>query len=117
VINFKELNPNEKAARVIRLFGYLQIIAMCTVLISRGIQIFQRASAFSLVNILTLIVSMLVASGFIYFMFILSKALNEKKEWSRKAGIALGILMLFGFPIGTIAALFILYWLIKGWTS
>lgn len=113
--NFKELQPNEKAARIIKFFAYLQIIAICSVGISRGIQILQKAAVFSLVNIITFIVAISVASGFIYFMFILSKALNEKSDWSRKAGIVLGVLMLFGFPIGTIAGLFILYWLIKGW--
>ncbi len=49
------------------------------------------------------------------FMFYISAAIKEHKIWGRNSGIVLGILYLFGFPIGTVVGAYILWKLIWGW--
>ncbi len=49
------------------------------------------------------------------FMFYISNAIKEHKIWGRNSGIVLGILYLFGFPIGTVVGAYILWKLIWGW--
>lgn len=44
-----------------------------------------------------------------------SNGLLNHKKWARITTIILGILMLFGFPIGTIVGIFLIYGTTKGW--
>ena len=48
-------------------------------------------------------------------MFFLGNAVKAHKNWARVIGIIYGILILFGFPLGTFIGAFILSYLIKGW--
>lgn len=50
--------------------------------------------------------------------FFAAKGLREKKGWARPLSIVIGILLLFGFPIGTICGVIILYQLLgKQWDN
>lgn len=49
------------------------------------------------------------------FILILGKSIKQHRDWARAAGIIYGILLLIGFPIGTIIGAYILWCLIKGW--
>ena len=40
------------------------------------------------------------------------EAIKEHKDWGRTAGIILGAIQLFGFPVGTIIGAYILWCLI-----
>lgn len=44
-----------------------------------------------------------------------SKGLLNLKKWARVTTIVLGILMLFGFPVGTIVGVLLIYGTTKGW--
>ena len=44
-----------------------------------------------------------------------SKGLLKQKKWARIITIILGVLMLFGFPIGTITGVLLIYGTTKGW--
>ena len=44
-----------------------------------------------------------------------SKGLLKQKKWARITTIILGILMLFGFPVGTIVGVLLIYGTTKGW--
>jgi hypothetical protein len=44
-----------------------------------------------------------------------SKGLLKQKKWARIVTMILGILMLFGFPIGTIIGVLLIYGTTKGW--
>ncbi len=46
----------------------------------------------------------------------LSKGLSNQKKWAKIATTALGILMLLGFPIGTMIGILLIYGTTKGWT-
>ena len=44
-----------------------------------------------------------------------SKGLLTQKKWARITTIILGVLMLFGFPIGTMVGVLLIYGTTKGW--
>ncbi|WP_428740106.1 hypothetical protein, partial [Sulfurimonas sp.] len=44
-----------------------------------------------------------------------SKGLLKQKKWARIVTIILGVLMLFGFPVGTIVGVLLIYGTTKGW--
>ncbi len=47
--------------------------------------------------------------------YYIAKGLTNYKKWARYITIALGILMLFGFPIGTIFGILFIYGMTKGY--
>ena len=60
------------------------------------------------------------AFGGLFFAILLhftSKGLLNQKKWARITTIILGILMLFGFPMGTIVGVLLLYGTTKGWSE
>jgi hypothetical protein len=104
------LTPYEKAGRVFRLFAWIQIVAVAGILAAVIIPMFAQQKAPPAASLLVLLVLLL---PLLYFK--VGRAIKEHKDWGRTAGILLGILMLFGFPIGTLIGAYILWCLIKGW--
>ena len=47
--------------------------------------------------------------------FFTAKGLINQKKWARITAMFLGILLLFGFPIGTIVGILLIYGTTKGW--
>ena len=47
--------------------------------------------------------------------YITTKGLLLQKQWARIITIILGVLMLFGFPVGTIIGIILIYGTTKGW--
>src|SRR5580765_3592940 len=111
------MKPHVQAGRIIRFLAWLQMIAVVGIaaaiiipVVTGGKGVTSPAQFF-LIAILILVVSLGIAK----FLFVLGTALKEHKEWARKAGIVLGIIQLFGFPLGTILGAYILWALTKGW--
>lgn len=52
---------------------------------------------------------------FAVLLFFTSKGLMHQKQWARVATIVFGGLMLFGFPVGTIIGIILIYGMTKGW--
>ena len=101
-----------KAGRIIRLFGWLQLLGFIGMAIAIIIPFF--AGNRSLPDTLSLIPMISIAFLLILF-FKIGTAIKEHQNWGRIAGIILAIIMLFGFPIGTIIGGYILWSLIKKW--
>ena len=57
-------------------------------------------------------IASLITAILFYFT---TKGLLIQKAWARYTTIAIGILMLFGFPIGTAIGLLFIYGMTKGW--
>ena len=108
----EKLLPYEKAARLIRLVAWLQLIAIFGIMAAIAIpMIFERnlpgpQFIFALLLILLPV-----------FQLYLGSAIKDHKPWGRAVGIALGMIFLFGFPIGTIVGSFIIWYLVRGWDS
>jgi hypothetical protein len=47
--------------------------------------------------------------------FLTARACRNDKPWGRKASIALSVLMLFGFPVGTLVGIYLLVNTWKPW--
>lgn len=104
------LAPHQRAGRVIRLLGYLAFIGCVGIALAIGIPLVAQpghaGDAWKLAPLLLiLLVPMLVLS--------IGAAVKEHKPWGRVAGNIYGILLLFGFPIGTIAGVYVLWNLTK----
>ncbi|MES3023222.1 MAG: hypothetical protein V4857_16780 [Pseudomonadota bacterium] len=108
-----DLLPHQKAARVIRLLSILGLVAVVGV----GVAVLLPASAGDrpLANAMLAVIA--VCLGFLAFLFFVANALMRRETWARYVGIAYGLLLLTGFPIGTIAGLYILWQLISGWAE
>ncbi|MDF1880029.1 hypothetical protein JHD50_01725 [Sulfurimonas sp. MAG313] len=52
---------------------------------------------------------------FAVLYYFISKALEKGEKWARLSTIILGILLLFGFPIGTAIGILFIYAMTKGW--
>lgn len=110
------LKPYEKAGRLFRLLGWLQLIAGgclgLAILIPAMAQGKGQSGMAGPVAVGAALIFMLLAS---VFMLYLGAAVKRHENWGRTAGIVLAIIQLFGFPIGTILGGYILWCLIKGW--
>ncbi|MEK6550692.1 MAG: hypothetical protein AAB329_07630 [Pseudomonadota bacterium] len=105
-----QLLPYVKAGRLFQLLAWIQLLAF--VLIAASIAI-PHISEYRSVEPRAFFA--LIFLIFPVFYFLLGRAIKQHKEWGRVAGIVLGILMLAGFPIGTILGAYILWCLGKGW--
>lgn len=105
------LDRYQKAARAFRWLSYLQG-GLALILLFSLVSSALRDKAMPEISALgTFLAIAAVAAGF----FVLSKAILQRKNWARIAGIIAAIAMLFGFPIGTLIGVYVLINLIKDW--
>jgi hypothetical protein len=111
----RPMKPYVQAGRLIRFLAWLQLVALIGIataiivpIVTSGKGMIAQVSLFEALAIALVL-------GIAKLFFVLGTAVKEHKEWARKVGIGLGILLLFGFPIGTIVGAYILWALIKGW--
>lgn len=103
----------EKAGRLIRLLAWLQVIML--VGIAAAIIIPAMSGTLQGGQHLEILLIFIPLALIPYFFLTLGKAIKEHKDWGRIVGIIYGILLLFGFPLGTLLGGYILWCLIKGW--
>ena len=66
----------------------------------------------------TLTIKLFGAFGGLFLAILLhfiAKGLLMQKKWARVTTIILGIIMLFGFPVGTAVGILLIYGTTKGW--
>ncbi|MBI3564569.1 MAG: hypothetical protein HY079_05160 [Elusimicrobia bacterium] len=105
-----ELTPYEKAGRLFRLIAWLQLIAFLGILAAIAIPVFATGRMPPASSLLALLFFIFPA---VYFK--VGTAIKEHRDWGRTVGIIMGLVSLFGFPIGTLLGAYILWCLIKGW--
>jgi len=105
-----EMTPYVRAGRVIRLMGWLSLVAVLGIFVSIIIPEVVQHKTPPVAIFIVLIVLIIPI-----FQLILAKAVMEHRKWARTAGIIYGIICLFGFPVGTLIGAFILGGLGKGW--
>lgn len=52
---------------------------------------------------------------FAILLYFTSNGLMNQKKWARISTVIIGIFMLFGFPIGTVIGVILIYGVTKGW--
>jgi hypothetical protein len=102
-----------KAGRVIRLYAWIQVVAIVGIVAAIVIPMISDPT-FKTPLLQHRVVFFLMAC-LIVFQFAIGKAIKEHKDWGRTVGIIYGILSLFSFPIGTLIGAYVLWCLIKGW--
>jgi hypothetical protein len=108
----KSMKGYEIAGRSFRALGWLQIIGVVGIYAAILIPVIGKkeypdSKAYLL--LLTIILPIISLK--------LGKAIKEHKLWAYNVGIIYSIIMLFGFPLGTVIGVYILYYLIKGWND
>ena len=111
----KKLKLYEKAGRVIRLMAWISGISVLAIAAAVIIPLVAKPQPAEAGPIAVVVIVLALIVLFVFFQLALGTAIKQHKEWGRNVGIAYGVLLLFGFPIGTIVGAYILYCLIKGW--
>lgn len=110
------MEPYVKAGRLFRIFGWIGIggivVAIAIPVMINPNTPSLRPDASSWLPTLLLLV---LVAGMSVLQLKVGTAIKEHKNWGRTVGIVLGIIHLFGFPIGTLIGAYILWCLIKGW--
>ena len=111
----KKLKLYEKAGRVIRLMAWISGISVLAIAAATLIPLIADKQQVETGSIVVVIIVLAAISLFVYFQLALGAAIKQHKEWGRTVGIGYGVILLLGFPIGTIVGAYCLYCLIKGW--
>jgi hypothetical protein len=105
----------EKAGRLMRLMGWLGLIAAIGILAGIAIPMYAEGNMDS-DSIGILFISLLVfAIPVLYFKT--GSAIKQGKKWGKVAGAVIAAISLINLPIGTIFGLATLYYLKKGWNE
>jgi membrane protein YdbS with pleckstrin-like domain len=110
-----KLKPDEKAGRAIRLLAWISGIGVLAIAAATLIPLLAHARSVETRSIVVVVIVLALIVLFVFFQLALGAAIKQHKAWGRNVGIGYGVIILFGFPIGTIAGVYILYCLIKGW--
>ncbi len=111
----KKIKLYEKAGRVIRLLAWISGISVLAIAAAVIIPLVAKPQPTAAGPIAVVVIVLALIVLFVFFQLALGTAIKQHKEWGRNVGIAYGVLLLFGFPIGTIVGAYCLYCLIKGW--
>jgi len=110
-----QLKQYEKGGRLVRFLGWLTLVATIGAILSTLIPAILKSE-----------MTPQLASGIPYYIFLiiytvfqlfLGNAIKAHLSWSRIVGIIFGIILLIGFPIGTIAGVYLIICLTKGWNT
>jgi hypothetical protein len=99
------LLPFQKVARVIRLMGVLSFVM--SVGISWAVLAPSLAAGEAVPPSALVLVALLVAVPLL--QFVIARGLFAQRPWARVGAIIYSILALFGFPLGTIIGLYLLW--------
>ena len=110
-----KLSNLHKAGRLLKLFGWLAMIAIVGISSSILIPIIHDGKIDEEVYIAIPLIVLAVSIS-VFYLFI-GNAVKKDKIWAKVTGIVLAGVSLFSFPIGTIIGGFILYYLYRGWNE
>jgi len=107
----KELAPHERAARVIRLMGWLGLLFSVGITAAIGLPALESGTPVHPM----LFVVIAVIFGLPISLFLVARGLFRQRDWARWTASAYSLLALFGIPIGTLIGGYVLWQLSKGW--
>ena len=107
------LKGYEKAGRLIRFFAWFgfALAVLAAVAVAFSIMATGKDGPELVVGMFIF----LLVCALSWFQLILGQAVKDHKAWARTVGIILGVLQMFGFPLGTLIGGYIVYHLWKGW--
>src|SRR5689334_22359793 len=100
-----------KAGRLVRLMGWITLAILLLVGAAILIPSFQKDYPLPRELIVPGAVAIFVTAMYL----VIGAGLKRFRPWARVAAVALSVLSLFNFPLGTIMGAFTLFYLFKGW--
>ncbi|MES2207628.1 MAG: hypothetical protein V4525_12660 [Pseudomonadota bacterium] len=104
-----EKSPLQKVSRILKFLGWLQLIIFTL----SGIAILYPQYVMNKPDRLLATLIFLLIETLPFINFFLSKAIKNNQKWSKNICIIYSILILIGFPIGTIIGIYILWQLLN----
>ena len=111
----KKLRLYEKAGRVIRLLAWVSGISALAIAAAVIIPLVAKPEPAEAGPIAVVVIVLALIVLFVFFQLALGAAIKQHKAWGRNVGIGYGVILLLGFPIGTLVGAYCLNCLIKGW--
>ena len=105
------LYPHERAARAMQVVGWISLVLGAAAIFVVFRPTFDAPGALPA----TFWAIVLLMVGLPALMIAIAHGLLAHKRWARTAGIVYGVFALFGFPVGTIIGVYVLWQLRKGW--
>ena len=102
--------PHENVGRVIQFLGLMLVVGLAGFLITR-----EAPALDALVESPEHIGLLVVMFAFSVFIIYTGSAVRQHKQWARMVGMLYAVLILLGFPIGTIIGVYILWNLGRKW--
>jgi hypothetical protein len=99
--------PYEQAGRLIRLTAWILILPI----IGFDAAIINNYTP----NAIGVAIVLALSGILLWLIFLLGNAVKSHQNWARVIGVIYGIILLFGFPLGTFIGAFLINYLIKGW--
>jgi hypothetical protein len=107
------LLPHQKAARVIRLMAFLQLMMVVGIGAAMLLPVWSSGGRIDA----SLMIVVIVLAGLAVGVFLIAAGVMRRAGWARAAGILYGVLLLSGVPIGTLVGLYVLWQLVFGWSE
>jgi hypothetical protein len=105
------LAPYEKAGRVIRLMGWLSILAWVGIFAAVLVPVYATGRAMPREFAAMGVVAGLISTA----IFMIARAVFQRKTWGRVAGVVYAVFNLPVFPIGTVVGIYLLWILPFKW--
>ena len=110
-----ELTNSHKAGRLLKLIGWLSMIAI--VGISSSIIIPIAHSGEAIEDLGYILLGIVLAASMSVLCLITGNALKRDKKWAKVTGAVIASLILLSFPIGTLIGVFALFYLYMDWNE
>jgi hypothetical protein len=107
-----ELKGYQKAGRGIRALGYLALLGAFGIAAAVTIPAITSGRGAGGIGVGAGL--LVVVGGFAWFQIHVGRSLLQHKDWSRTAGVLLGILHLPAFPLGTLVGAYVV-WNLRNW--
>ncbi|GAA5178316.1 hypothetical protein GCM10025771_17370 [Niveibacterium umoris] len=114
---WRELFPHEKAGRIIRLMAILCLVSVVGITGLSASTVLPIVANRHIAPLGLFFIVPAVMAAFVAGQFLLSSAVMRHESWARAVGIVVGVMFLVGFPIGTLAGVYVIWQLVFGWSE
>lgn len=99
-----------KAGSVVQLLGFINLAILAFMAVVLTVHYLLTAEALPGYTLPAFLVGIVLSLAYVY----VGAQMKKHKKWAIALGWVIGIVSLFNFPIGTVIAVFVLFYLYKG---
>jgi hypothetical protein len=104
-------SATEKAGRLIRMFGWVNLVLTVALIAAVGISIVAESEFVPAWDWIVFVPAIVLSVVYL----LVGAGIKGYKTWAKIAGAALAVFSLLIFPIGTLIGIFVLVYLVRGW--